>query len=67
VKNQLALSATGEQQMTIATFGATQKNECVCEYAGIGLQLKNGRSLILTVLCVPAICEPLTSHPLVDY
>jgi len=33
VKNQLALSATGEQQMTIATFGATHRNECLCEYA----------------------------------
>ena len=56
VKGRLALTATGQQHMTILTFCASKKGDHVCEYVKVGLKLKNGQSQIVTLFCVPKIC-----------
>ena len=63
----LALTVVGKQRMTITTFGANQGDNHVCDCVRVGLQLKNGKSLILTLFSVPIICEPLKAHPLIAY
>ena len=65
-RERLALATSGEQCMTIMTFGATQGGSRVCEYVKVGFKLKSGQSQILTLFSVPAICERLTSHSLIN-
>lgn len=36
------------------------------EYVRVGLKLKDGGELILTLFIVPTICAPLTSHSVPD-
>ena len=66
VRQQLALTAAGERSLSIMTFGATQGSDRSCEYVRVGLRLRSGKDVIVTLFSVPTICEPLTSHPLVD-
>ena len=66
VRKQLALTAAGEQCMTIMTFGAKQGENQNCEYVRVGLELKSGQCWIPTLFSVPSICEPLAPHSLVD-
>ena len=65
-RQQLALTAAGERSLSLMTFGATQGSDRSCEYVSVGLRLRNGKDVIVTLFSVPTICEPLTSHPLVD-
>ena len=65
-RQQLALTAAGERSLSIMTFGATQGSDRSCEYVRVGLRLRSGKDVIVTLFSVPTICEPLTSHPLVD-
>ena len=57
-REQLALATSGEQCMTIMTFGASQGGSLVCEYVKVGFKLN--KSQLLTLLC-----ERLTSHCLI--
>lgn len=66
VREQLALTTAGERPLTITTFGATRGGRRMYEFVKVGLKLKSGLSQMLTLFSVPAICEPLTCHPLVD-
>ena len=66
VKNQLTLSTVGKQCMTIATFGATKRDDRICESVRVGLRVKYGQVKVLTLFSVPRNCDPLTPHPLAD-
>ena len=66
VRNQLTLSTVGKQCMTIATFGATKRDERVCASVRVGLRVKYGQVKVFTLFSVPRICDPLTPHPLAD-
>ena len=66
-REQLALATSGEQYMTIMTFGDTHGERRICEYVKVGFKLRSGQSQILTLFSVPAICQQLTCHPLVNY
>ena len=66
VKNQLTLSTVGKQCMTIATFGATKRDDRICESVRVGLRVKYGQVKVLTLFLVPRNCDPLTPHPLAD-
>ena len=66
VRNQLTLSTVGKQCMTIATFGATKRDERVCASVRVGLRVKYGQVKVLTLFSVQRICDPLTPHPLAD-
>lgn len=48
------------------TFGATQCCDRSCEYVRVGLKLRSGQVMIVTLFSVPTICEPLTSHSVDD-
>ena len=52
--------------MTIATFGATNRDEHVCVSVSVGLRVKYGQVKVLTLFSVPRICDPLMPHPLAD-
>jgi len=60
----LSLSSGHFETMMIKTFGSQTELRQVCGVVMLGLMLKNGRSLKLSFLSVPLICEPLTNQPI---
>ena len=56
----LQLKPTGEQTLSIATFGAIQEQTKVCPIVSVGICLKGYPTASLTLHVVPTICEPLS-------
>ena len=65
-RQRLALTSGGERSISIMTFGANQANDRNYEYVRVGLKSRDDQVLIFKLFSVPMICEPLTSHPLID-
>ena len=59
----LNLEATGEQSLSIATFGSNKGSTRVCLVVNVGLCLRGYPSMSLSVYVMPAICEPLVRQP----
>jgi len=59
----LNLEATGEQSLSIATFGSNKGTTRVCPVVNVGLCLRGYLSMSLSVYVMPAICEPLARQP----
>ena len=58
----LQLKPTGEQTLSIATFGARQEQTRVCPIVSVGFRLKGYPDVSLSLHVVPTICEPLSSQ-----
>ena len=60
----LSLAPVGEQQLSIAAFGATQGVPKVCPIVRVGMLVHGARSLEFTLFVVPMICKSLVSQPI---
>ncbi len=60
----LALEATGEQRLSIATFGSNKERDQVCPIIKVGMMTKGDSPMHLSLYVVPMICEPLVSQPI---
>jgi len=49
----------------IKTFGMENQGQQVCEVVKVGINLKNERSLEMSFLVVPLICEPIFNQPII--
>ena len=58
----LSLNPRHTETMVIRTFGSQSETKQVCKLVSLGVVLRDGRSLQLSFLTVPFICEPLTSQ-----
>eukprot|EP00731_Ephydatia_muelleri_P014947 Em0008g667a len=62
----LNLEVTGEQSLSIATFGSGKGSTKVCPIVKVGLCLRGYPAMSLSVYVVPTICEPLIGHSTVS-
>ena len=61
----LQLQPTGEQTLSIATFGTIQEQTRVCPIVSVGFCLKEYPNTVsLSLHVVPTICEPLSCQPI---
>ena len=65
-RNQLSLRISGEQSMSIVTFGSSEAQRRVCEYMRVGLKCRDDSMMYLTVFPVPTICQPIVPHSVAD-
>ena len=65
IANALSLAPRCSETMMIRTFGSQSEVKQVCDVVLLGAVLKDGRSMQLSFLTVPFICEPLSSQPTV--
>jgi len=63
-KGLLALEPSGEQLLSIATFGSDREQTRVCPIVNVGMCLKGYPPMSLSLYVVPTICEPLVSQPI---
>ena len=60
----LNLTITGQQKLSIATFGSNQENHQVYSVVNVNMKVKESAPLSLALYVVPIICEPLVSQPI---
>ena len=60
----LSLTHHHTETMIIKTFGSSEGSKQACKVVSIGLNLKDGGTLKLSLLSVPLICEPLSCQPI---
>lgn len=60
----LSLESTGDQKLSIATFGSTQQHLKACPMVKVGMKVKDSTTLHLSLFVVPVICDPLVSQPI---
>ena len=58
----LQLEPSGEQALSISTFGTTKERTKVCPVVSVGVHLKGYPNASLSLYVVPTICEPLTGQ-----
>ena len=63
-KSLLALESTGEQLLSIATFGSSKVQEKVCAIVNAGLCLRGYPPMSMFLYVVPTICDPLVCQPI---
>ena len=61
-KNLLALEPSGEQLLSIATFGSNREQAKVCTIVNVGMCLKGYPPMSLSLYVVPTICGPLVGQ-----
>ena len=49
--------------MVIKTFGIESQNQQACKVVKAGVNLRDGKSLEMSLLSVPFICKPIASQP----
>ena len=59
----LKLEPTGEQSLSIATFGSNKGDAQVCPIVDVGMYLRGYPSMSLSLYVMPTICEPLVGQP----
>ena len=60
----LGLESSGEQLLSIATFGSRKEQTKVCPIVDVRMCLKGYPPILLSLYVVPTICEPLVSQPI---
>ena len=63
-KELLALEPTGEQLLSIATFGSSKEQAKVCTIVNVGMCLKGYLPMSLCLYVVPTSCDPLVGQPI---
>ena len=63
-RDLLKLEPTGEQALSIATFGSGKGTMKVCTMVNVGLCLRGYPSMSLSLYVMPTICEPLVGQPI---
>ena len=64
VKEILHLTAVRAESLHIKTFGSVNGLDTSCDVVEFGLGTSDGKSLTVTALVVPFICNPLTFQPI---
>ena len=64
VKAHLSLDTDHVETMLIKTFGSDKENRQECSVVKLGLMLKDGASIEMSLFTVPLICEPLSVQPI---
>ena len=64
VQDTLSLTTKSVETMLIKTFGSDQENKQTCDVVRLGMSLKNGGHLEMSLFAVPMICEPLSMQPI---
>ena len=64
VKDAIALTPAGRQQMSILTFGSNKRSTQPCEMVRVSLKTQEGPDMESELLSVPHICEPLIPQPI---
>lgn len=64
IQKTLSLSIESVKTMLIKTFGSDQENRQACGVVHLGMALKDGRHLEMSLFTVPMICEPLSAQPI---
>ena len=59
VRDNLSLSATDNENLSIAAFGSTKRVPRTCNVVRISVHTKTGESQEVDLLVVPHICDPL--------
>ena len=62
-RHRLKLEPTGEQSLSIATFGSSKGDAQVCPIVDVGMCLRGYPSMSLSLYVIPTICEPLVGQP----
>lgn len=57
----LSLYSWGQKDLSILTFGSTEKQVQSCQLVKVSLETKTEESLEVRLLSVPHVCEPLSS------
>jgi hypothetical protein len=64
VKEALCLTTKAAESLHIKTFGSSEGQDAICDVVDVGLLTGDRKSLKLSALVVPLICNPLTSQPI---
>ncbi len=63
-RTSLKLKPTGQQCMSISTFGSGGRSSQTCDVVKVGVQTREGHECSLELFVVPLICEPLRFQPI---
>ena len=66
MRKLLNLHSRSTETMLIKTFGSTKNNKQICDVVSVGMLLKNGGVLELSLRTVPLICEPVSGQPVLQ-
>ena len=66
VMEALSIKADGVKAMLIKTFGTDREQKRDCDVVKLGMKMKDGGCLEMSLLAVPLICEPLTAQPTIQ-
>ena len=64
VKETLGLRSESAEVMLIKTFGSDAEKRHTCEVVSLGMKVKDGGNLVMSLLTVPMICQPLSAQPI---
>ena len=64
VKETLGLRSESAEVMLIKTFGSDVEKRHTCEAVSLGMKMKDGGNLVMSLLTVPMICQPLSAQPI---
>ena len=64
VKETLGLRSESAEVMLIKTFGSDAEKRHTCEVVSLGMKMKDGGNLVMSLLTVPIICQPLSAQPI---
>ena len=67
VKNRLSLTAVETQKLSIMTFGSTTKSHEQYDCVKVGMKLRSGANMYLTMFTVLTICESIREEPVAYY
>ncbi len=67
VKTQLALTPIGTSKLSIMTFGAGRLSDGSHDCVRVGMKLRSGENMLMTMFTVPTICEPILGKPIMHY
>ena len=66
VMEALSIKADGVAAMLIKTIGTDREQKRDCDEVKLGMKMKDGGCLEMSLLAVPLICKPLTAQPTIQ-
>ena len=67
VKDLISLTLIGTQKLSIMTFGGASQSPGNHDHVRVGMKLRSGENMYLTMFTVPSICEPIHGQPPVRF
>ena len=63
----LSLTLIGTQKLSVMTFGVVLQSQEEHDYVRVGMKLRFGENMYLTMFTVPSVCEPIHGQPVAQY